>query len=68
MAKRINIPNVTGNIVITVRTSAINIESPTVLANMTYGKGINQTTGVITDNPECWATINPITVTQGQSY
>ena len=68
MAKRINIPNVTGNIVITVRTSAITGESPTVLANMTYGKGINQTTGVITDNPECWATVDPITVKQGKTY
>lgn len=68
MAKRINIPDVTGNITITVRTSAINIENPTVLANMTYGKGINQTTGVITDNPECWATVDPVTVKQGKTY
>ena len=68
MAKRINIPNVTGNITITVRTSVINIETPTVLANMTYGKGINTNTGTIIDNAQCWATINPVAVTQGQSY
>ena len=68
MAKRINIPNVTGNIVITVRTSAITSGSSPVIANMTYGKGINQTTGVITDNPECWATVDPVTVKQGKTY
>ena len=35
---------------------------------MTYGKGINQTTAEITDNPECWATVNPITVERGATY
>ena len=68
MAKRINIPNVTGNITITVRTSVINIETPTVLANMTYGKGINMDTGTIIDNSACWATIDPVTVEQGKTY
>ena len=65
MAKRINIPNVTGNITITVRTSVIDIESPTVLANMTYGKGINQTSTESTNNPQCWATVEPVTIKNG---
>ena len=68
MAKRINIPNVTGNITITVRTSVINIETPTVVANMTYGKGIDLATAVIVDNSACWATIDPVTVEQGKTY
>lgn len=74
MAKRINIPNVTGNIVITARTSAITGGSNPVdttingMTYMTYGKGINQTTAVITDNPQCWATVNPVTVVSGKTY
>lgn len=73
MTKRINIPNVTGNIVITAITSAISSSgsdpvSGNVLSYMTYGKGINQTTAVITDNPQCWATANPVTVVNGKTY
>ena len=68
MAKRINIPNVTGNITITVQASVINLETPTVLANMTYGKGIDLATAVIVDNSACWATIDPVTVEQGKTY
>lgn len=68
----INIPSVTGNIVIT----ATAVENPTgggntgsgTIGGMTYGKGISQSTHTITDNPECWATINPITVEQGGRY
>ena len=35
---------------------------------MTYGKGINQTTAVITDNSQCWATVNPVQVVNGKTY
>lgn len=35
---------------------------------MTYGKGINQSTHIITDNAECWATVNPVTVEKGATY
>lgn len=72
MAKRINIPNVTGNVVITARTSASSGGSDPVsgdvLSYMTYGRGINLSTGVITDNPECWATVNSVTITNGKTY
>ena len=79
----INIPNVTGNVVITVQATETSGGGDTgggdtgggsdpitgdVLSYMTYGKGINQTTGVIKDNPECWATIDPITVVTGKTY
>ena len=89
----INIPNVTGNVVITVQATETSGGGDTgggdtgggetgggetgggsdpvtgdVLSYMTYGKGINQTTGVIKDNPECWATIDPITVETGKTY
>lgn len=40
----------------------------TTIGNMTYGKGINQSTHVITDNAECWATIDSVTVEQGATY
>ena len=79
----INIPNVTGNVVITVQATATSSGGDTgggdtgggsnpitgdVLSYMTYGKGINQTTGVITNNPECWATVDPVTVVTGKTY
>ena len=73
MAKRINIPSVTGNIVITAITSAISSSgsdpvSGNVLSYMTYGKGINQTSAEITDNPQCWATVEPVTIKNGTTY
>lgn len=68
----INISNVTGNIVITANAVAYpsggGDTGSGIIAGMTYGKGINQTTAVITDNPECWATVNPITVERGATY
>ena len=77
----INIPNVTGNVVITVQATATSGgdtggdtgggSDPVigdVLSYMTYGKGINQTTGVIKDNPECWATVDPFVVVTGKTY
>ena len=75
----INIPNVTGNVVITVQATATSSgggetgggSDPVdgdVLSYMTYGKGINQTTGEITNNPECWATVDPVTVVTGKTY
>ena len=77
----INIPNVTGNVVITVQATATSSGETgggsgggsdpitgDVLSYMTYGKGINQTTGVITNNPECWATVDPVTVVTGKTY
>ena len=38
------------------------------IGHMTYGKGINQSTHIITDNAECWATVNPVTVEKGATY
>ena len=43
-------------------------EDTNVMPKMTYGNGINQTTGEITNNPECWATVTPVTVENGQVY
>ena len=78
----IDITSVTGDIEITVQAAATSSGggstppssggsepvSGDVLSYMTYGKGINQTTGVITDNPECWATVTPVTVVIGRTY
>ena len=84
----INIPRVTGNVVITVQATASsssgggntggggsnpggsgsNPASGSVLSYMTYGKGINQTSAEITDNPECWATVEPVTIKNGTTY
>lgn len=41
---------------------------PGTIGNMTYGKGIDQSTHVITDNAECWATVKAIAVEQGATY
>ena len=70
VGNNINIPNVTGNIVITVTATKEEVEVPQEddVDGMTYGKGINQTTGEITNNPQCWATVYPISVTQGKTY
>lgn len=38
------------------------------IGNMTYGKGINQSTHIITDNAECWATVKAVTVEKGATY
>lgn len=65
----INIPNVTGNVTITVQATATsNPVNGDVLSYMTYGKGMNLSTAVIKDEPNCWATVNPITVKQGKEY
>ena len=40
----------------------------TTIGNMTYGKGIDQSTHIITDNAECWATVNPVAVEKGATY
>lgn len=42
--------------------------TPTTIGDMTYGKGIDQTTHKIKDDAECWATVNPVTVEQGATY
>lgn len=38
------------------------------IGNMTYGKGIDQTTHIIKDDAACWATVDPVTVEQGATY
>ena len=43
------------------------------LSLMTYGKAVEQnpeqgTVGSIVDNATCWATVNPVSVTEGQEY
>ena len=66
----INISNVTGDIIITAQaTASSGSDTPSdTIGNMIYGKGVSQTTGVIKDNAECWATIDPITVVSGKTY
>ena len=78
----IDITSVTGDIEITVQAAATSSGggstppssggsepvSGDVLSYMTYGKGIDQTTGVITNNSECWATVDPVTVVIGRTY
>lgn len=41
-----------------------------VLSLITYGKAVDQNSGHgnIVDNPSCWATVNPVSVTEGQEY
>lgn len=41
---------------------------PGTIGNMTYGKGIDQSTHIITDNAECWATVKAVAVEQGATY
>lgn len=41
---------------------------PGTIGNMTYGKGIDQSTHIITNKAECWATVNAVTVEQGATY
>ena len=72
MPKKINIPKVTGNIVITARASSkleVTIpEGVNGISCMTYNKGINQTTAEIKNEIGSWATVDPITVEQGATY
>ena len=41
---------------------------PGTIGNMTYGKGINQSTHIIKDDAACWATVNPVAVEKGATY
>lgn len=41
---------------------------PGTIGNMTYGKGIDQTTHIIKDDAACWATVKAIAVEQGATY
>lgn len=54
--------------VFTVTLQSASTPEPGTIGNMTYGKGINQSTHVITDNAECWATVNAVTVEKGATY
>jgi beta-glucanase (GH16 family) len=54
--------------VFTVTLTSASTPEPSTIGNMTYGKGVNQTTHVIKDDAQCWATINPVTVEQGATY
>ena len=76
---RVDSKGVDGSCIITATTLEGNSASITVnvgsggsttlsIGNMTYGKGINQSTHIITDNTECWATVNPVTVEKGATY
>ena len=65
---KVKISNVTGEIYITVITEAISTPETGTIGNMTYGKGINQSTHVIIDNTECWATVKAVTVEKGATY
>ena len=71
MAKKINIPNVTGNIVITMsatRSSVGNAISSDGKSLMTQGKRIDHSTHTIENDSKCWATVDPIIVEQGKTY
>ena len=72
MAKRINIPRVTGNVVITATATPIGGDNDPITTDaksfMTHGKRINQTTLVIENDPACWATVDPVTVVSGETY
>ena len=41
---------------------------PGTIGNMTYGKGIDQTTHIIKDDAACWATVKVVAVEQGATY
>lgn len=41
---------------------------PGTIGNMTYGKGIDQTTHIIKDDAACWATVKAVAVEQGATY
>lgn len=41
---------------------------PGTIGNMTYGKGINQSTHIIKDDAQCWATVKTVAVEKGATY
>lgn len=77
---RVDSKGVDGSCIITATTSGgqsasitVNVgngqpTTPTTIGNMTYGKGIDQTTHIIKDDAACWATVDPVTVEQGATY
>ena len=69
---KIDIPNVTGNIAITVKASyKSEVTTPVngdIMNYLTYNKGVNQTTGAIKNESGCWATVNSIEVEPGGTY
>ena len=69
---KIDIPNATGNIVITAKASyKSDVTEPIngdIMNYLTYNKSINQTTGVIKDETGCWASVNSMKVERGATY
>lgn len=77
---RVDSKGVDGSCIITATTSegqsasiTVNVgngqpTTPTTIGNMTYGKGINQSTHVIKDDAACWATVKAVTVEKGATY
>lgn len=53
---------------VTLQSASTPEPEPGTIGNMTYGKGIDQTTHIIKDDAACWATVDPVTVEQGATY
>lgn len=53
---------------VTLQSASTPEPEPGTIGNMTYGKGIDQTTHLIKDDAACWATVDPVTVEQGATY
>nr|DAO38736.1 MAG TPA: hypothetical protein [Caudoviricetes sp.] len=53
---------------VTLQSASTPEPEPGTIGNMTYGKGIDQTTHLIKDDAACWATVKAVTVEQGATY
>ncbi len=53
---------------VTLQSASTPEPEPGTIGNMTYGKGIDQTTHIIKDDAACWATVKAIAVEQGATY
>lgn len=42
--------------------------NPNILTGLTFGKGWKNSTSSVVDNPQCWATVDKISVTSGTTY
>ena len=42
--------------------------NPNILSQLQYGKGWNNNSSSIVDNPQCWATVDMVSVTSGTRY
>lgn len=42
--------------------------NPNILTGLTYGKGWNNSSSSVVDNPQCWATVDMVSVTANKRY